>query len=66
MGQLTPREREVATMLAQGARRRDIAAALCIEPNTVTVHLCNARNRVGARTNTELAVKVAVELPGTD
>ena len=53
-------------MLARGARRRDIAAALCIEPNTVTVHLCNARNRVGARTNTELAVKVAVELPGTD
>lgn len=66
MGQLTPREREVATMLARGARRCEIAAALCVTPRTVKAHIDNARARTGARTAAELAAKVAVELPGSD
>lgn len=36
---LTPREREIAHLLGQGATNKEIAQALCIEPGTVKIHV---------------------------
>jgi DNA-binding CsgD family transcriptional regulator len=36
---LTPREREVLTLLASGATDRDIATALVISPRTASIHV---------------------------
>ena len=47
---LTPREREVITMLALGDTGAEIAEKLFISPETVRIHVRNARGRLGART----------------
>lgn len=50
---LTPREREVMTMLALGDTGAEIAAKLFISPETVRIHVRNARRRLGARTKAQ-------------
>jgi response regulator RpfG family c-di-GMP phosphodiesterase len=58
--QLTPREREVITLLAQGLNGQEIAETLFLSPQTIRTHIRNAMDRVGARTRTHLiAVAVA-------
>jgi len=59
MAMLTAREREVAALLAQGYNQREIAAKLGIAYCTVTMHVGNAREKAGARSALDLAVKVA-------
>ncbi len=50
---LTPREREIARLVAQGLTNAEIAAELVVTPGTVKTHLANVqvklevRNRVG-------------------
>lgn len=61
MAILTQREKEVVTLLAQGQRQVDIARALCVSPRTVEAHVRNAKEKAGARTTTELAVRAALE-----
>ncbi len=58
---LTPREQEVLTLLAGGARNRDIAEALFISERTVKVHVANLMAKLEARTRTE-AVARAIQL----
>jgi LuxR family quorum sensing-dependent transcriptional regulator len=58
---LTQREKEVVTLLAQGKRQTDIARALCVSPRTVEAHVRNAREKTGATSAFDLAVKAAVE-----
>jgi two-component system nitrate/nitrite response regulator NarL len=53
---LSPREREVADLVAKGLRNRDIAAALGISEGTVKVHLCRVYERLGISSRTELAI----------
>lgn len=48
-GRLTERERDVLTLLAQGADVRGISAQLSLSPHTVKTHLRNAVSRLGAR-----------------
>jgi DNA-binding CsgD family transcriptional regulator len=62
MDKLTPREREVVSLLLQGRQQREIATALCITPRTVKAHVQAAREKAGARTSAELAAKVAREV----
>jgi PAS domain S-box-containing protein len=50
---LTPREREVMTMLALGDTGAEIAEKLFISPETVRIHVRNARRRLGARTRAQ-------------
>lgn len=58
---LTAREGEVLHLLAEGARGRDIAAALFISERTVKVHIANLLDKLGAKTRAE-AVARAINL----
>ncbi len=58
---LTSREEEILTLLAGGARNRDIAEKLFISERTVKVHVANLMGKLGARTRTE-AVARAMQL----
>jgi DNA-binding CsgD family transcriptional regulator len=52
---LTPREREVLLLLAEGRSNREIAAALFIAPKTASVHVSNILSKLGASSRTEAA-----------
>jgi PAS domain S-box-containing protein len=53
-GGLTPREREITTLLAEGCDGREIAERLVLSPETVRTHVRNAMERVDARTRAHL------------
>ena len=57
--ELTPREREVLVLLADGRSRSEIAADLVISPKTVATHVRHILDKLGARTRTQ-AVAMAV------
>lgn len=62
---LTPRERQVLTLVAQGLRNTEIARALAISPGTVKVHLMHVFEKTGARDRHELAIR-SRKLLGTE
>ena len=51
---LTPREREIAALLARGLGGEEIAAQLFLSPYTVRTHIRNAMSRAGAKTRAHL------------
>jgi DNA-binding NarL/FixJ family response regulator len=51
---LTPREREVLQLLAEGRSVKEIAAVLDISPRTVEFHKYNVMDKLGLRTTAEL------------
>jgi DNA-binding NarL/FixJ family response regulator len=59
--QLTPREREVLTLAADGLSNREIAAELEISEHTVKFHLASVFGKLGASSRTE-AVRRGFEL----
>jgi DNA-binding NarL/FixJ family response regulator len=56
---LTPREREVLQLLAEGLTNKEIAAALVISVNTVKRHLKSVFARLGVSTRAAAASKAA-------
>ena len=54
---LTPREREILALLANGARNKDIAEALFISERTVKVHVTSLMQKLDANTRTEAVAK---------
>ena len=60
-GALTPSERRVAGLAAQGHTNRQIAGLLSVSPNTVEVHLTNAYRKLAISSRTQLA---EVLMPG--
>ena len=58
--QLTPREREVLQLLAEGHSRQEMAAILNISPKTVSRHRENLLDKLGLRSDAEL-VQFALE-----
>ncbi len=54
---LSPREREVFALLAQGRSNREIGKALFISPVTVKVHVRHIFDKLGVRSRTEAAVR---------
>jgi DNA-binding NarL/FixJ family response regulator len=56
---LTPREYEVAALVARGCTDRDIARVLGIGFGTVRTHLTNAMNKCGSANRAELAAAIA-------
>lgn len=59
-GPLSPREREVLSLVATGANLHQVADALTISPATVRTHLGNAHRKLGAR-NRAHAVALALQ-----
>ncbi|MEQ4610453.1 response regulator transcription factor [Streptomyces cavourensis] len=53
--QLSPREREVVVLLAEGLTNAEIATALSITVGTVKTHLANVQAKLGARNRVEVA-----------
>jgi DNA-binding NarL/FixJ family response regulator len=58
-GPLTPRERETATLVAQGLTNRQIAAALHISERTAESHVQHCLAKLGFSTRAQLAAWVA-------
>ena len=55
---LTPAERRVAALVAEGRTNREVAAALFLGERTVASHLTHVYAKLGVRSRTELARKV--------
>ena len=54
MGQLSARERELVTLVAQGRTDAEIAARLFISVRTVSSHLDRIRDKTGCRRRADL------------
>ena len=52
---LTPAERRVAALVAEGRTNREVAAALFVTERTVAGHLSHVYAKLGVRSRTELA-----------
>ncbi|MBV9169211.1 MAG: helix-turn-helix transcriptional regulator, partial [Chloroflexi bacterium] len=50
-----PREREVATLIAQGFSNADIASALVIGRRTVDTHVNHILSKLGVHTRAQIA-----------
>ena len=55
MGQLTPREREVLALVAEGATNGQIAARLVITEDTAKSHVKRILRKLGAGNRVEVA-----------
>lgn len=60
--ELSPREREVLTLLGTGLKTRAVAAILGLSPKTVSVHLTHVKNKLKARTVFEIGFKARLKL----
>lgn len=56
---LTPQELAVARLVATGRTNREVAAELVVSPKTVEYHLGHAFTKLGVRSRTQLAVRLA-------
>ncbi|WP_327116368.1 LuxR C-terminal-related transcriptional regulator [Nocardia sp. NBC_01730] len=61
---LTPREKEVATLLAEGLSNRAIAAKLVLSPRTVEAHVEHILTKLSVNSRTEAALWAATALGG--
>ena len=56
-GDLTRREVEIVQLVAQGKSNREIADALFISPKTASAHVANIKEKLGAQTRLEVALR---------
>jgi DNA-binding NarL/FixJ family response regulator len=61
---LTPREREVVSLLAEGLTNSQVAERLYISPRTAAVHVSNILAKLGMSSRTEVAAWAVREGPG--
>jgi DNA-binding NarL/FixJ family response regulator len=59
--ELTASERQVATLVAQGASNAEVAAALFLSVKTVETHLSRVYRKVGVRSRAGLAAQWSSE-----
>jgi DNA-binding CsgD family transcriptional regulator len=57
--QLTAQELQIALLVARGATNREAAASVFLSPKTVEKHLSNAYRKLGVRSRSELARRLA-------
>ena len=60
--QLSPREKEVLALVAEGHTNKAIAEALYVSPNTVKTHVASLLNKLQAGSRTQLAAIAARQL----
>jgi len=60
-GALTPSEERVAALVAEGKTNREVAAALFVSERTVEGHLTRIYPKLGVRSRTELARRLAAQ-----
>ncbi len=58
---LTPAERRVAQVVAGGATNREAAGRLFVSVRTVELHLTSVYRKLGIRSRTELAARMAAD-----
>lgn len=58
---LSPREREIAELAAEGRTNKEIAAALYISPKTVEKHVANAFRKLGVSKRAQMAAALERE-----
>jgi non-specific serine/threonine protein kinase len=63
-GRLTPRQQEVAALVADGLTDRQIAARLVVSPRTAEYHVEQILTRLGFRSRTEIAAWAATRRAG--
>jgi non-specific serine/threonine protein kinase len=63
---LSPREREVAALIARGLTSREIAAELIVSEKTVDAHADHIRQKLGLRSRAEIAVWAATQGTSTE
>jgi len=56
LDELTPREREVAALIAQGLSNEEISRKIYISPSTAKTHATRAMTKLGARDRAQLVV----------
>jgi DNA-binding CsgD family transcriptional regulator len=59
MSYITPKEKEVLSLLAQGLSTKEIAGTLAISYHTVESHRKNLRLKFEAKNSSELMMKVS-------
>lgn len=60
-GPLSPREREIASLIAQGLTRRRIASELSISPRTVDTHVGKIFKKLGVSSRNQVTARLAEE-----
>lgn len=60
---LSPRELQVAKLVAKGMKFKEIAITLQLAPATVRNHIQRIHDRLGTRSNAELAAQLTMALP---
>ncbi|MGH3031076.1 MAG: LuxR C-terminal-related transcriptional regulator [Gaiellaceae bacterium] len=60
-GELTPSERRVAELAAEGLSNKEIARTLFVTVNTVEAHLSHAYAKLGVRSRVQLASRLAAQ-----
>jgi DNA-binding NarL/FixJ family response regulator len=68
---LTPREREVAALLARGCSNREVADALVVGKRTAEMHVTNLLNKLALTSRSQVAVwavqhGLLTDAPGAD
>ena len=61
--ELTEREREIATLIADGASSKEAGRRLGISPRTVELHRAHIMEKLGARNAADL-VRIVLTRPG--
>ena len=63
-GQLSQREREIVTLVADGLTNARIGKQLCVTEQTVKFHLSNIYRKLGVTNRTEASRYVHLQVPG--